>query len=122
MDIITKLLSRAELLHERGQIKMLGLTLDEIDKRAEQTPLEEDQLQRYLRLDKAHTSGSKANPEDEKCHKCGGTGQYFNNGGPNGHCFACVGKGWQSERDKVREANYYARKQNHQALAYDPGF
>lgn len=122
MDVISKLLNRAELLAERGQSKMVNSLLDEVDRRAERQPLDQDQLLQYQRLEKMCAAADGKHPEEIKCHKCQGSGEYFRNGGPNGRCFACVGKGWQSERDKVREQNYYARRQNSQVPAYDPGF
>jgi len=106
-NAITKMIERAELCIERGQFKMAKSAYDEIDKRLgtdQQDEFTEDRLSEILYA----IQGAESEPvEQTKCHKCHGSGRY----GDLGKCFACLGKGYQTERDTVREKNYWARRE-----------
>ncbi len=109
-NAINKLIERAELCIERGQIKMAQVAYDEIDNRLDavtQDEFTEDRLSAIF--DAIHRAEiEEANPKQyPTCHKCKGSGTY----GSLGKCFACVGKGYQTERDIVREKNYWARRE-----------
>lgn len=55
----------------------------------------------------------KPRAELNRCNKCHGSGTYVwgavVNGRPShsGPCFACKGKGWQTERDRQRNDYYW---------------
>lgn len=115
---IAKLLDRAKLLAERGQIRMAAMAMDEIDKRLETTSLDAELEEQYNSLCELVPLTEDLQSEttaDSKCHKCNGTGKHRN----GGRCYACLGKGTQSTRDIVREKNYWARRQASAAKARD---
>lgn len=64
------------------------------------------------RVQRTWTLRVRRTPVEAKCDRCSGRGEYWwgamVNGKPShtGVCFHCEGKGWQSEQDRVRNANY----------------
>lgn len=108
---IEKLIVSAELLFERSELKMVGVTLDSISERTKDVEFSSESPDLYERF----MALCELVPDTEvgthmgrpSCHKCGGSGKHTN----GGTCFGCMGKGWQTPRDIVREKNYWARRE-----------
>lgn len=119
--VISKILDRAELLLGRGEIHMARVALSEVNSRLaageEVGPnimARVNHLISNVQLGQPKLRVPKVARLHPDCHKCHGTGVF----GHLGKCFACLGKGWQTKKDVVRELNNEA-KRLHQARAED---
>lgn len=120
MNAISRMLDRAELYLERGELRNLNAVLNDISERSGEIDMGDSNRERFLAL--CEEAPEPEEPTSSKCHKCSGSGRYTNEHGQDaGRCFSCVGKGYQSQRDIVREKNYYARKQD-ATQPYSPTF
>jgi hypothetical protein len=117
-SIIEKILVNAELLFERGQMRMCSRALDEIAERLKTHNLSEALSERYQNLCRRlpPEKGTILGDQEDKCWKCSGTGKYLNTGYP---CFSCRSKGYQTPEDRVIEENYWARRRRMAAIPVD---
>jgi|SRR5271166_855720 len=123
------MLNSAEICLERGQVNMAKRALLDIEERWPHQQ-EEDVEYRIVALQEALVdvelpaptpskpkAGKKLNPHGfPTCPKCQGSGRYGN----LGDCFSCVGKGFQTPRDVVREKNYWARRERSSSATHTP--
>jgi DnaJ-class molecular chaperone len=119
MDAFEKILTRAELLFERGQTKMCNVALDELFERMEKgEEPSQDLYERFQALSEGcpiHRDKDASPEVSDTCQPCNGTGKWGN----GNVCFACRGKGEQDTSDVVRNKNYWAfrRRQAESAKA-----
>lgn len=131
------ILDRVEICIERGQFNVAQSSLNEASKRAGQN-MDDEIAERIEDLQARISEGPKVPVSDEDylnseeldeavyplkegipageppCKKCRGTGRYL--AGPRlemtkQKCVVCKGKGWMDAADKVRDKNYWARRE-----------
>lgn len=112
---VLNILARAEQCLDLGQVKMARIGLDEIFCRLDDgaevdeatyeriSSLEED-LDESAPIQEADTSS-----EDDVCDKCNGRKTFANTGLP---CYACKGKGFQTDSDRARNKAYWNHRRN----------